>query len=197
MYKNLLIYILLILLFLHSASRVVAVELEENVSVAEQIETKKLDIKAKILADYLAQHNSPLQYHAQDFIDAAKQYNLDWKLVAAISGVESTFGKFIPGGYNAWGWGAYDPYHAIYFSSWREAIFTVSQGLRENYINKGYTEPYSMNRIYAASPVWGSKVTFFIEDIEKFAQEYEARAENIEMDATTQTAVISGQLALK
>lgn len=197
MYKNLLIYILLILLFLHSTSKIVAVELEEDVSAAEQIETRKLDIKAKILADYLAQHDSPLQYHAQDFIDAAGEYNLDWKLVAAISGVESTFGKFIPGGYNAWGWGAYDAYHAIYFSSWREAIFTVSQGLRENYINKGYTEPYAMNRIYAASPYWGSKVTFFIEDIEKFAHEYEARVENIEMDATTQTAVISGQLALK
>ncbi len=70
--------------------------------VVDGVEAKKLDRKAEILAQYLAKYNSPLQYHAQDFIDAANTYKLDWKLVASIAGVESTFGKFIPGGYNGW-----------------------------------------------------------------------------------------------
>lgn len=136
------------------------------------VEAKRLDSRAKILALYFAQYNSPLEYNAQDFVDAADSYSLDWKLVAAISGVESTFGKFIPGGYNGWGWGVYGT-QAIYFDSWRDGIYTVSKGLKENYIDKGYNDPYAMNRIYAESATWGSKVAYFMKDIEKFALERE------------------------
>lgn len=159
-----------------------------------QVEAKQLDKKAQVLAAYLEQYDSPLQYHAQDFIDAAKLYNLDWKLVAAISGVESTFGKFIPGGYNGWGWGVYGT-QAIYFNSWTEAIYTISKGLRENYVDKGYTEPFTMNRIYAASPFWGSKVTYFMNDLDKFASQF--IAENTKIEDTPKIAAVSGQLVLR
>lgn len=146
---------------------------------SDEVSARKLDSEAEVLAKYLAQFESPLQYNAQDFVDAARTFGLDWKMLPAIAGVESTFGKFIPGGYNAWGWGVYGN-QAIYFTSWREAIFTIAAGLRENYINKGLTEPYSMNRAYAASPYWGGKVSYFMNDMEKFAQKYEA--ENIKAD---------------
>lgn len=136
-----------------------------------QIEAKQLDKKAVILASYLRKYNSPMQESAQDFIDASNTYNLDWKLVPAIAGVESTFGKFIPGGYNGWGWGVYGT-QAIFFNSWRDAIFTVSKGLRENYLDRGYNNPYSMNKIYAASPTWGSRVDYFMKDLEKFASQF-------------------------
>ncbi len=155
---------------------------------------KKLDPKAAILAKYLEKHNSPLQYHAQDFIDAANKYNLDWKLVAAISGTESTFGKFIPGGYNGWGWGVYGD-QALGFNSWRDGIFTVSKGLRENYINKGYTEPYAMNRIYASSQAWGGHVTFFMNDIEKFAEANKTEDISYNVIPTLKEAANSGLLA--
>lgn len=131
---------------------------------------KRVDPRAYILKNYLAQFESPLQNHAQDFVDAADYYKMDWKLVPAISGVESTFGKRIPGGFNGWGWGVYGT-QAIYFKSWTDGIYTVSKGLKENYINKGLTEPYAMNRIYAASPTWGSKVSFFITEIDKYYKE--------------------------
>jgi len=132
-----------------------------------QIEGRTLDRRAQILQSYLTKFNSPLTYQAQNFVDAADAYNLDFRLVAAIAGVESTFGKFIPGGYNAWGWGVYGN-QAVYFKSWEEGIFTVSKGLRENYLNKGLNDPYAINRAYAASPVWGSKVSYFLQDMEKF-----------------------------
>ena len=163
----------------------------------ELITAKKLYPKAEILRGYLAKHNSPLQYNAQDFIDAANLYDLDWRLVAAISGTESTFGKFIPGGYNGWGWGVYGT-NAIYFSSWREAIFTISQGLRENYVNKGYTEPYSMNRIYAASPNWAKSVTFFMNDIERFAAGSQSSNDIVGIsNPLDRIAATSGLLAFK
>lgn len=197
MNKKILIAALLIILSLFSTHSVVAERVVENTAGPQQIETKQLDKESQILAAYLASRNSPLQYHAQDFVDAAKVYNLDWRLVAAISGVESTFGKFIPGGYNGWGWGVYGT-QAIYFSSWRDGIFTVSKGLRENYLNRGLTDPHSINRAYAASPYWGSKVSYFMNDLARFAQNYETETNALpKVGEHPQIAVISGQLAFE
>ncbi len=165
----------------------------------DQVVTRKLDREALILQEYLAKFNSPMQYHAQDFIDAAKTYNLDWKMLPAIAGVESTFGKHIPGGYNAYGWGVYGT-QAIYFTSWTDGIFTVAKGLREGYLNKGLLEPYAINKVYAASPHWGKNVTFFMNDLEKFAMQYEK--DNFEQNELTKTsepkiAAVSATLAFR
>lgn len=161
-----------------------------------QVSYKQLDERAKILSDYLASYRSPLQYHAQDFIDAANEYSLDWKLVVSIAGVESTFGKQIPGGFNGWGWGVYGS-QAIYFSSWKEGIFTVSKGLQEDYISRGLTDPYSMNRRYAASPAWGRKVAYFMNDLEKFANKFESETIDLSgVESTPRIAAVSGQLVI-
>ncbi len=166
------------------------------------VEAKAVDPRAVILRDYFIKHDSPLQYHAQDFIEAADKYNIDWKLVAAISGVESTFGKATPGNaqypsYNGWGWGVYGT-QALYFNSWRDGIFTVSKGLREKYIDKGLTTPAAMNKVYAASPSWGWKVEFFLNDIEAFAKNYpEYNSEPNKLSkATPAIAGSSAKLAL-
>ncbi len=160
-----------------------------------QIEAKQIDRQAEILTNYFAQFDSPLQYHAQDFIDASKTYHVDWKLVPAIAGVESTFGKFIPGGYNAWGWGVYGT-QAIYFNSWRDAIFTVTKGLRDDYLDKGLTDPYSMNSVYAASPYWGGHVSYFLSDLAKFEQDYKGKHPlTAEVNPSVKIAALSGQLA--
>lgn len=191
---KILVGVLLILLSQFFNSQALA-EKPLDLNIPSQVEGKKLDAKAKILADYLAKFDSPLTNQAQDFIDAANTYNLDWKLIPAIAGVESTFGKQIPGGYNAWGWGVYGD-QAIYFSSWREAIFTIAKGLRENYVDKGYAEPYAMNRIYAASPYWGGKVTYFMNDLEKFANSYVA-LDSTQISKDVKFAAASGQIALR
>lgn len=197
MLKKLTIFLsLLLFLSLFVKSQKVEVRaLDAKIKTQEQtIVARKLDPEAQILQKYLAKYDSPLQYHAQDFVDAAKQYNLDWKLLPSIAGVESTFGKFIPGGYNGWGWGVYGT-QAIYFASWNEAIFTIAQGLRENYFNKGYTEPYSINRIYAASPTWGFKVSYFMNDLEKFEKSYNSKGGASQISLTPNIAAMSGQIA--
>lgn len=203
MSKTRLLLLLLLLPFLINSSvfaqgKIKTAKIKQaQVSEDSSIEVKKMDSRAVILQAYLEQHNSPLKYHSQDFIEAADKYNLDWKLVASIAGVESTFGKFIPGGYNAWGWGVYGN-QALYFNSWRDGIFTVSEGLRKGYLNKGLTDPYTINQVYAASPTWGSKVTYFLNDIEEFKTQYKKEIPSLEaLNILNQNAGNSGTLALK
>lgn len=197
MKNKIFISLLLSLLFLFLNTQVKAEKSVESSVLAVQVEAKKLDGKAEILAAYLAEFDSPLQYHAQDFIDAAESFQLDWKMLPAIAGVESTFGKHIPGGYNGWGWGVYGT-QAIYFNSWREAIFTIAKGLRENYLNKGLNDPYSINRVYATSPFWGGKVSYFMQDLEGFASDFEAdKVQANQVGTTPKIAATSGQLVLR
>lgn len=170
--KNFLILFLTILIVLSfGESKVLAAENLAGSSAAllKPAAAKTPDSRVKILREYLKQYNSPLVMHAQDFVDIADKYQLDWKLVAAISGVESTFGKQIPyESFNGWGWGIYGD-NMIRFSSWTEGIETVSEGLRTNYINKwGAKDVYSIGRIYAASPTWAQRVTYFMSRIDKF-----------------------------
>lgn len=167
----------------------------QNTRVSNEISAKKLDQEAQILASYLSKFNSPMQYHAQDFIDASRTYDLDWKMLPSIAGVESTFGKRIPGGYNAYGWAIYNSDSRFGFKSWRDGMFVVAKGLREGYLNKGLTNPYSMNKIYAASPTWGSKVTFFMNDLEKFARDYSIKTIESDIMLTQfKIAAVSGIL---
>lgn len=196
MKKIIIVCLILMLPFLHLSRPVSAERLEQKIPDT-QIESKQLSDKAQILAQYLENYNSPLQYHAQDFIDAATVYGLDWKLLPSIAGVESTFGKQIPGGYNAWGWGVYGT-QAVYFNSWREGIFTIAKGLRENYLNKGLTDPYAINTVYAASPVWGGKVSYFMQDLANFADKYQSEQQKTaNVNITPHIAAVSGQLAFR
>ena len=97
-------------------------------------------------------------------------YGLDWKLVAAISGVESGFGKVLPSGsHNAWGWGIpTGSSGGIKFASWEEGIATVSHGLKTKYVNRGAHTIDQIGSIYAASPAWPGKVRFFMNKIHAY-----------------------------
>lgn len=194
MLKRKLVLSLLILPFLINGP--VLAKNEDNIS-KPKIEAKQVDNRAKVAAAYLAKYNSPLQYQAQDFIEAADTQDMDWRLLVAIAGVESTFGKFIPGdSYNAWGWGVYGD-QAIYFKSWREGIFTVSEGLKKNYISKGLNNPAEINRIYSSSSAWGGHVDYFLNDIKNFEAGYNSGLNTEEIVFNAPTAGTSGVLALK
>lgn len=157
-----------------------------------KLESRELDPRAKVLSQYFASHNSPFEYQAQDFIDASDKFGLDWKLVPAIAGVESTFGK-AAFGYNAWGWGIYGD-NALNFKSWRTGIYTVSKGLKTGYIDRGLTNPYKMNKVYAASPSWGFKVNFFMNDMDRFASQ-DGMASIKATNPLIKTAAASARLA--
>jgi hypothetical protein len=166
--KKLLIVLTIIFLFIASAGTVSA---DLNVAGASaQIKTKdsssSVDYRVVTLENYLESHNSPLAPYSAHFIKTADKYGLDWRLVPAIAGVESTFGKRIPyNSYNAYGW-ANGAYH---FDSWDESIDVVSKTLREKYIDRGATTVNAISRIYAPpSSTWAGKVKFFMKKIDPF-----------------------------
>ena len=129
------------------------------------------DTRAERLRMFLESYDSPLAAEADTFVAEADKYNLDWKLVAAIAGVESTFGKHIPtGSYNGWGWGVFTgAADGVHFKDWANGIAVVSEGLRKNYIDRGAHTIYDMGWIYAANgDSWASHVRYFIDKLESF-----------------------------
>lgn len=137
-------------------------------SVYEQQE--QIDVRVVQLEAYFKKYNSPLVPHAKTFITQADKHDLDWKLVPAIAGLESTFGKAVPyNSYNPFGWGI--PTGAssgIGFDSWDHAIETVSEGLKTRYIDRGLTNVESIGRVYAASPTWSQRIHYFMNDMEEY-----------------------------
>jgi len=64
-----------------------------------------LDGRAAALRKYLRDQGSPLMPYAELIVKEADIYKLDWRLVPAISGIESRFCRIRPAGTNnCWGW---------------------------------------------------------------------------------------------
>lgn len=89
------------------------------------------------MRQFLEDHNSPMYPYAEVFVEKADEFDLDWRLVAAISGVESGFGNIVPrGSNNAWGWrGARVNGRSDWsrFTSWSHGISVVTERLAKGY----------------------------------------------------------------
>lgn len=114
------------------------------------------------LTNFLKSKGSPLAEFAADFISVADKYDLDYRFLPAISGLESSWGQIQPqGSHNPFGWGP-----TIRFSSWPEAFETVGNGLRTRYVPNGKVTPFMVGPTYAASKTWASRVSSFMFQIE-------------------------------
>lgn len=150
---------------------------EAGTSAKPSFTLVEADSRVAQLKSYLASLNSPMEGSAGHFISEADRLNLDWKLVAAIAGVESTFGQHIPtNSYNGWGWGVFTGTNdGVHFSSWNDGITQVSEGLRKNYVDRGAVTLEQMGRRYAASPIWSAKVRHFLTKIESFTPKHSSQ----------------------
>jgi hypothetical protein len=125
---------------------------------------REVDGRVVALRAFLEKHDSPLAPYAADFVASADAYDVDWRLLPAISGVESSFGKrLIPGSHNAYGWGG----GYIYFRDWEEGIETVNRSLRRRYLDRGADTVDEIGPIYAEASDWASKVKYFMEKIDE------------------------------
>lgn len=128
------------------------------------------DTRVDSLRKFLEKQDSPLASDARTFVSEADKNNIDWKMVAAISGVESTWAHAEPYNcYNSWGYNIYGT-HTRCFTSYKEAITVISYDLRHLYMDQwGAANVYEIGHKYAASPTWAARVDSNMQAIQAFA----------------------------
>lgn len=136
----------------------------------ELIRSQKVE-KVVNLEKFFKKNNSPLVNHSETFVEVAEKYGLDYRLLPAISCMESSCGKYlIEGSYNPFGWGIYGT-NAIYFEDYDEAIETVGKGLKDNYLSRGFDTPQKIAPVYTPPNHvnWLNGVTYFMNSIENIS----------------------------
>lgn len=126
------------------------------------------DARPEIIKQYLEYYNSPLVPEANYIVQTADKYQIDFRLITAIAQQESNLCKIIPpGSYNCWGWGITG--ESTYgFRSYEQGIDEVTQGLRENYLDKGYNTVDQIMSKYTpmSNGSWAHGVTTFMQEME-------------------------------
>jgi hypothetical protein len=127
------------------------------------------DARSAILTQYFIKYKSPLVSLSDYLVEMADKNDLDFRLLPAIAQQESNLCKIIPEGtYNCWGWGIHSR-GTLGFESYEEAISTVMEGLKKEYIDKGYTTPDTIWKKYTpGSPdgAWAKGVNQFMADMQ-------------------------------
>lgn len=141
---------------------------EKNYSDSSRIKLvmnrKEADLRAVKLRRFLEARNSPLAEYAEYIVRCADRYRIDWRLVPAITGIESSFAILNAAPYNAYGWAG----GRMAFGSWEESIEIVTRSLRENYINRGADTVGKIAPIYCPPNYikWTGAVTNYMRQIE-------------------------------
>lgn len=135
--------------------------------------TASNDPRYLALERFLAANNSPMINHVATFLSAADRYHLDWRLLPAISGAESGFGRVIPItasgdlSYNGWGWTGSGAGGFQVFSSWDDAINTIAKDIAISYGT--HITPMQMEPTYCppctATNHWEQEVNEFMYEI--------------------------------
>jgi hypothetical protein len=129
-----------------------------------------------ILRRFLDSYNSPLVPYTDFILEISEKYELDWRLLTAISGNESLFGRVTPPDcYNAWGWGIHSR-GTLCFSNWKEGIEAVARGIKRNYVDQGLVTVDQIMLKYAPVSVangtgWNESIKWFMDRLES-AQNY-------------------------
>lgn len=131
-------------------------------------EATATDARPELVRQYLAYWSSPLEPYSSLIVETADRYELDYRLTTAIAQQESNLCKIIPpGSHNCWGWGIHSA-GTLGFDSLEEGIETVSEGLREEYLNKGFRTVEEIMSKYTplSNGSWAAGVTKFMSEME-------------------------------
>ena len=112
----------------------------------------------------LAKYNSPMIGLEDVLIATAEKYGLDWTLMAAIAGTESSFARRMP--YNCnnpYGWGIYGD-NKLCFESLEASIEGVASGLAKKY-NISSIESIARTYNTVSTDGWIKHTKFFMNKI--------------------------------
>lgn len=130
--------------------------------------SRNQEARVEVLAQFFKRYNSPLLANAQQIVDAADKYSIDWRLIPAIAMQESTLCKKIPkNSFNCWGFGIYGG-KVTRFKNFNEAIETVTKTLARDYKEqRGLEEPHEIvTRYTPGSGTWADNVTYVMDRIQ-------------------------------
>lgn len=125
------------------------------------------EARVDVLNDFFSKYNSPLVAYAGDIVDAADRYGLDYRLLPAIAMQESILCKRIPkNSFNCWGFGIYGG-KITRFTSFSEAIETISKTLSEKYHKLGLQNPEEIMSKYTPANTndWAGNVSYVMDRI--------------------------------
>ena len=135
-------------------------------SISEKVQSS--DARPAIIKNYLLRYKSPLVSFAGYIVQAADEFNIDYRLTTAIAQQESNLCKIIPPNtYNCWGWGIHSE-GTLGFSSYEEGIRAVTMGLAQNYITLGLDTPEKIMSKYTplSNGSWAKGVEQFLNEME-------------------------------
>ena len=139
---------------------------KEISEIQTAIETN--DARSSNLKAFFRKYNSPLYDHAEYIVKVSDEYQFDYRLLPAIAMQESNLCKYTPeNSYNCWGWGIYGTL-VTRFSSYEEAIDTVSKGIKKEYIDKGLLTTSAIMEKYTppSTGSWANGVNHFLRMLE-------------------------------
>ena len=141
---------------------------EDGIHEEAQITSK--DGRHIIISNFFKKYASPLSSYGQNFVTIADKYQLDFRLLPAISMQESNGGKkIVRNSFNPFGYGIYDNL-VVRFKGWEEGIEKVAKTLREDYLNQGLTTPKKIMTKYTPPALskggnWAKGVSVFMEEL--------------------------------
>jgi hypothetical protein len=122
------------------------------------------DARVEKVRQFFRDYNSSLEPFAQNVVNSADKYNLDYRLIPAIAMQESNLcKKIIFKSYNCWGFGIYGT-KVTKFDNYPQAIETVTKTLAHNYIAGGLITPEQIMAKYTPSNdgSWAASVNYFM-----------------------------------
>lgn len=121
------------------------------------------------LQRFLSKQASPMADHSGAIIGAANRHGIDPRLIVAIAGVESTFGRNC-GGFNAWGWNN----GKTRWSSWEHSIEAFARLFSQNYPMHHNVKRMAPRYNPNTPDAWSRKVTLLISQIDRVPSLYDS-----------------------
>jgi hypothetical protein len=126
------------------------------------------DARSEMVRQFFEKYKSPLEPYADEVVNQADAYNLDFRLIPAIAMQESNLCKRIPAGsHNCWGFGIYGS-KITRFEDYPTAIETVTKTLATKYKENGLDTPELIMQRYTPSSngSWAHGVNYFLDQLQ-------------------------------
>lgn len=133
---------------------------QEEIKMEQERLRRERQVKIDRLAGYLRKVNSPMADYANIIIEEAESCNANYKIIVAIAGNESGYGRVPYKSYNPYGY-----LNKAQYSGWDTSLADLTCKVAK-YTNK-YTDLYILGKVYGAHNVeqWAKNISWHLSQI--------------------------------